>query len=162
MNFLGTPETLSALTPFLKSKSDNPRATILALYAQYARNDPVCNPSIAEARTRIVEVQKFFPNADFDSLSPMRIRDLERDPDFLKIPSYLAMMVGFDDVFENYLEAIDMKNIAQKLGLNVKDETTVNTAWPLRLESKSSPYKHDLLLASGHVGSERYVEWDRV
>lgn len=72
------------------------------------------------------------------------------------------MMVNFDAVFDHYSETIDLKDIAQWLGLRVKEENTIITAWPLRLGPKSSQEEHELLLASEHVASERYVEWERI
>jgi len=62
----------------------------------------------------------------------------------------------------------DMKfsEMPQHIGLMAKDVHTIIEKWPLRrklsLPQKGAQEEFDILQASGHTGSERYVEWRRV
>jgi hypothetical protein len=44
----------------------------------------------------------------------------------------------------------------------MKKKNTVIEKWPLRLKKGATKEEFRILHSSGHVGSERYVEWKRV
>lgn len=60
----------------------------------------------------------------------------------------------------------NFKQVAKKACILVKEKATVIEPWPtslkLRLGQEGAQEEFDLLLASGHSGLERYVEWKRI
>jgi hypothetical protein len=56
--------------------------------------------------------------------------------------------------------------LQSRFGLKVKADNTVVEKWPtalkLKLPQPAAKEEFDVLLASGHGGNERYVEWKRV
>jgi hypothetical protein len=51
-------------------------------------------------------------------------------------------------------------SIGKTIGLQVRDKNTIVEKWPLRLKRGASKENFNILLASGHIGGERYVEWE--
>jgi len=60
----------------------------------------------------------------------------------------------------------DFEGMQPRFGLTVKAEHSVIEKWPTRLKlslpQPGAQEEFDVLLASGHGGNERYVEWSRV
>jgi len=68
---------------------------------------------------------------------------------------------NFDALFHKYEEQVDFQKIGQALGLQVRNQNRIVPKWPMRLKENASKSEFEVLQASGHVGSERYVEWER-
>jgi hypothetical protein len=55
---------------------------------------------------------------------------------------------------------------SRAMGLMIKEENTIIEKWPLRLKlslpQPGAQEEFDILQASDHSGSERYVEWKRI
>jgi len=56
----------------------------------------------------------------------------------------------------------NFRSIGKATGLQVRDDNRIVDKWSLRLKRGASKQEFDIILASGHVGSERYFEWERV
>jgi hypothetical protein len=67
----------------------------------------------------------------------------------------------FDKFFDRYMQKLEFGNIGRQAGLAMKKKNTVIEKWPLRLK-KGATEEFRILHSSGHIGSERYVEWKRV
>jgi hypothetical protein len=64
------------------------------------------------------------------------------------------------------MRELNFAEMTPHIGLMVKEKHTIIEKWPMRLK-RSLPQpgaqeEFDILQASGHSGSERYVEWKRV
>jgi hypothetical protein len=57
------------------------------------------------------------------------------------------------------LNAICGEAIVKEVRLEMKEKNTVIEKWPMRLKKEATKEDFDILNASGHMGSERYVEW---
>ena len=65
----------------------------------------------------------------------------------------------FDDMFEKYMKEVRFDMVAWTARAVMKAKHTVVGKWPLRLKDGAPKEEFNLLLASGHMGCERYVEW---
>lgn len=65
-----------------------------------------------------------------------------------------------------YVKKFRFEEIADALGLEMKGKHTIIEKWPLRLNlgprDEGGKEAFTALLASGHSGIERYVEWKRI
>jgi hypothetical protein len=65
-----------------------------------------------------------------------------------------------------YMHLEDFAGMQPRLGLELKADNTVIEKWPtalkMELPQPGAQEEFDVLLASGHGGNERYVEWKRV
>ena len=56
-------------------------------------------------------------------------------------------------------------NVERSYGVKAKEPHTIIAKWPLRLKLRpgenGAKEEFELLLSSGHEGTERYVEWRR-
>jgi hypothetical protein len=62
-------------------------------------------------------------------------------------------------LFDKYLTLTRVEEAANSLGLRMKSQHTVIEKWPMRLNEHPTQHEFEMLYWSGHVGSERYVEW---
>jgi len=64
------------------------------------------------------------------------------------------------------MRELKFAEMTQDIGLMVKEQNTIIEKWPMRLKlslpQAGAQEEFDILQASGHSGSERYVEWKRV
>lgn len=148
--YLGTARTLAALAPFLKQKFKNPQAPI----------GDVENP-VLRKEVKIAEFRRYLPYIDYVALKQKGREDHEQYCDYLQFRTALGMVTDFETCFDEYMRERGFEYIGQGVGLRVKNAKTLLEMWPMVLKNSASQEKFDLLLAPGHVGSERYVEWER-
>jgi hypothetical protein len=79
--------------------------------------------------------------------------------EFLKINSPHTCK-RFRCLFNKYEKEKDFKGIGKAIELKLRDRNKIVEKWPLRLRRGVNKEDCDIILASGHVGSERYVEWE--
>lgn len=84
------------------------------------------------------------------------------DPDLLRMNDARMHFRDFDKFFDRYMQKLEFGNIGRQAGLAMKKKNTVIEKWPLRLKKGATEEEFRILHSSGHVGSERYVEWKRV
>lgn len=80
--------------------------------------------------------------------------------DFLRYNDARSMFRDLDKPFDMFMKECYLDDISQMVGLNIKNKHTLVEKWPLRLRKGANQEEFDMLLASGHMGSERYVEWE--
>jgi hypothetical protein len=76
----------------------------------------------------------------------------------LKALEACAYFRDFVALFDKYEKHFDFGSIVKAPELQVRDENRIVDKWPLRLKRGASKLEFDIMIASGHVGSERYVE----
>ena len=120
-------------------------------------------------------VHEVYSNADYlgsirsdmerlRSYIPMT-RDMVQDssrsnPDFMRFLSAQVLFRDFDELFNRYKCECRLDEISKAAGLTMKSKNTIVRPWPMRIRKNATQREFDLLLASGHTGSERYVEWN--
>lgn len=64
---------------------------------------------------------------------------------------------------QSYMQEENFDFVGRSCGLKLKEPHSITEKWPLRLKAGSSDStaqkEFDMLQASMHSGSERYVEW---
>ena len=63
------------------------------------------------------------------------------------------------DGFQRFMDECRLEKMGKASGLQMKLKNTIVEPWPIRLKKNATQDEFDVLLASSHVGSERYVEW---
>jgi hypothetical protein len=94
-------------------------------------------------------------------VTPQVLKEGANSPDLLKYMDMDAQMLvrDYDGLFERYMRIHHFEAIAKGVGLEMKEKNRVIEKWPMRLKKGATKEEFDILNASGHVGSERYVEW---
>jgi hypothetical protein len=72
-----------------------------------------------------------------------------------------VMFRDFDEPFRRFMELWQFREISKFNGLRTKGQNSIVESWPMRLSKTATKEEFDTLQASGHHGSERYVEWER-
>ena len=91
-------------------------------------------------------------------------RDMVQDssrsnPDFLRFLTAQVLFRDFDELFNRYKCECRLDEISKAAELTMDSKNTIVRPWPMRLRKNATQREFDILLASGHTGSERYVEW---
>jgi hypothetical protein len=71
------------------------------------------------------------------------------------------MFHDYEKPFSQFMVQCRFREISAASGLKMKEKNSIVEPWPLRLADEASKEEFDVLYASGHVGCERYVEWER-
>ena len=79
----------------------------------------------------------------------------------IRLTSCVNMFRDNDALFDRYMKEHHMVDDAAMFKLKVKAKHSIIDQWPLRLGKWAAQREFDMLSASGHDGSERYVEWLR-
>lgn len=138
--------------PYLKRKSQNPHATLLALFlnaVHESRTDKDYIDSIATDSAKLHRYMTIQP----DMLQPY-------NADFLRYNNARSRFQDLDELFDRFMKECCLYEISKVEGLKIKTKNTLVEKWPLRLRNGAKQEEFDRLLASGHLGSERYVEWE--
>jgi hypothetical protein len=72
------------------------------------------------------------------------------------------MFRDYDELFQRFMNECPIQESANAAGLEMKSKNTIIDPWPWRLKTNATQKEFDLLLASGHDGSERYIEWKSI
>ena len=155
--YLGLERTLTILVPWLKPADINPHATLLALFLNAVAE---CEDPSETGQTIINSssaMHKFLPPHP-GILSP-------QSPAFIKHMTALELFKDFELSFRRYMKEVDFKRCGNAAGVEMRENPTIVEPWPLRLDpiarDKKARAKFESLMASGHTGCERYVEWIR-
>ncbi len=152
--YLGPGVTLTHLSPLLRLKAENPHATIITLFLNAVhemRTEEVERSSITEDMKKAA---KYLP--------PLTMADISRGKSstvIIRMVEARMMFWDYDSLFQSYMDGMEFDKISWLSGTVVKEENTIVDAWPMRLKNDPSQEEFDHLHASGHNGSERYVEW---
>jgi len=81
--------------------------------------------------------------------------------DFLRHNNVRFVFRDFDKLFQRFHLECQFEEIGKVAVLKVKSNNTIVEPWPIRLKKNTIQDEFNNLLASGHNGSERYIEWNR-
>ncbi|KAI0884685.1 uncharacterized protein GGS22DRAFT_188894 [Annulohypoxylon maeteangense] len=163
MCWLGTPETLGSLAPLLKPPQVNPHATLITVYLNAVMEMSKMDEVKGNQMTDYVEdVQPYLKER-------VQIPRLLRNPqgaEVIRLWDARALVMDATEYFRKYMEKLDFPQIAQWLGVAMKEENTIGDPWPTALKlaagEPGAVEEFGAVLASTYTGVERYVEWKRV
>lgn len=140
--------------PLLKSRSENPYATLIALYLNAVQE--VHNPDDEDtSKSELQAASQYIWPSDADlqwvfSAGAVKLHDA------------MSKFRDFDSLFQTYIVQHQFARISWDAGLVMKDQNTIIGKWPLPLERNASQKEFDVSMSSGHTGFERHVEWARM
>ena len=154
--YLGPGITLDTFGPLLKLKTQNPNATLVALFlnAMHEAHSPL--DLLKSTLSTMERMRSYIPiSRDMVQASTGNKADL------VKFLSAEVLFRDFDAIFTRFKGECHLDEISKAAGLSMKSENTIVRPWPMRLRDNATQREFDVRLASGHTGSERYVEWKR-
>jgi hypothetical protein len=155
--YLGPARTLSVFGPLLKPRSQNPKATLLALFLNAVHEVETYEPSFsASFEPGINRIKNYLPVT-----REMLANRNCYNADSIRLHAALPIFADYDTMFRRFMEQCQFSEISALNGLRVKEKNSIVKPWPLRLGKRATKKEFDILLASSHLGSERYVEWER-
>ena len=153
--YLGPEATLAAFGPLFKLKTENPSATLVALFLNAVHE--VCSPldHPSSIRSTAERLRSYLPIT----------RDMvqggsKSSPEFVRFMSAAVLFRDFDELFSRFERECRLDEISRATGLKIKCNNTIVQPWPMRIKENATQREFDVLHASGHTGSERYVEWE--
>ncbi|KAF7867297.1 hypothetical protein EAF04_005380 [Stromatinia cepivora] len=153
--YLGPLKLLATFAPYLKRKSQNPHATLLALFLNVVHEYSDAEDHLGSMKAEMLRLNKYM------SLDAVTVSRFETwNPELNKYIDARSAFRDFDRPFDRFQKECRLNEIGQIVGLKIKSKNTLIEKWPLRLKPRSTQEDFDMLLASGHKGSERYVEWE--
>ena len=162
--YLGIRQTLATMGPLLKPKTENPHATIVTSFIN-AVNETDMNTDYVEhfaAKGRGLEVLASY---DPDGLLKFIASSSPYDPEKLRISQSFDFFRDNDKLFRIYMAAFQFDGAASVAGVKMKQRNTIVNEWPMRLKKRNgengAKEEFEVLRASSHNGTERYVEWVR-
>ncbi|KAK5168393.1 uncharacterized protein LTR77_006963 [Saxophila tyrrhenica] len=155
---LGPDQTVHLMTPLLRAPQENPHATLITLFL-----------------TAVTETYKMTAKAtgDKDELRRMFAYDgkppstptFRFDARLLALLNAVGIVRDGDEYFNRYMELLDFEEIEEQCGVAMKEPHTIIEKWPLRIKLRpgqtGAKEEFERLLASGQMGMQRYVEWQR-
>ncbi|WEW56694.1 hypothetical protein PRK78_002142 [Emydomyces testavorans] len=154
--YLGAVDTLSTFGPLLKPKTQNPKATLLTLFLNATHEMCTLADQKASFTRSIGTLQKFLP------INPQTIlKGNTLSAESLAFMNAYSMFIDGDTIFNRFVNVAGLKKLGDSLGLGMKSTQTIVAKWPMRLNENPTQREFEMLYWSGHVGSERYVEWHR-
>ncbi|APA07182.1 hypothetical protein SS1G_04092 [Sclerotinia sclerotiorum 1980 UF-70] len=155
--YLGPPKLLATFAPYLKQKSQNPHATLIALFLNAVHEYYDAHDHIGSIKAEIAQLNNYMT---LDAATISRIDQETYNPEVIKYLNARSAFRDFDRPFDKFQKHCRLNEIGPIVGLKIKSKNTVVEKWPLRLKPGSAQEDFEILLASGHTGSERYVEWE--
>ncbi|KIW63760.1 hypothetical protein PV04_08738 [Phialophora macrospora] len=156
--YLGPELTLSTFGSLLKPKSDNPKAILLGLFLNAIFENGQYDTSVVASLKANGERMAKYLTITRDMFS--RDREIS-NPDLLRFMEASSMFHDYEKPFSHFMEQCRFREISASAGLRMKEENSIVEPWPMRLADGASKEEFDVLYASGQVGCERYVEWER-
>lgn len=152
--YLGPAASLAAFGPLLKPRTENSNATIVALFLNAVHEVYAPLDDINSMHSDLDRLRAYIPIT----------RSVEKNsnssnPDLIRFMSARMLVRDFDELFTRFKSACRLDEITKAMRLKMNSKNTIVQPWPMRITETATQREFDVLLASGHVGSERYVEW---
>ncbi|KAL9041133.1 MAG: hypothetical protein Q9214_004213 [Letrouitia sp. 1 TL-2023] len=150
--FLGPKAALATFSPLLKRKTENPSATIIAYFLNAVHE--VYTPQDYRHST-VERLRSYIPITQ-----EMAQGRRSFSPEFVKFATASVLFRDFDELFDRFKRDCRLGEISDATNLKIKSKHTIVQPWPFRIKENATQHEFDVLLASGHFGSERCVEWE--
>ncbi|KAI0838466.1 hypothetical protein F5Y06DRAFT_303779 [Hypoxylon sp. FL0890] len=164
IGYIGIKETLRVLGPLLQPTAVNSHATLVMLFVN-AINEMILiddsYPPTRRLRAENMETQRLKAKRYMSE----QTLSVSNNTNFLKLVASQALVHDMDGYFNRYMGMRRFEELGLIADLQMKYPHTIIDPWPMKLPDRR-PTKEDqeyfaMLLASGHTGQERYVEWKR-
>ena len=152
--YLGPKITLATFGPLLKRKTENPNATIVALFLNAIHEVYSHHEFLKSALSTMERLRSYIPMT-----RDMLQASSRPNAAFVRFLSAEVLFRDFDGLFNRFKRESRLEEISKAVSLTMKSENTIVRPWPLRLRTNATQREFDVRLASGHTGSEWYVEW---
>ncbi len=150
--YLGPNVTLSTFGPMLKRKSENPHATLITLFLNAVMEETNLGEHLhLQMANEMKKAKRYLPATPPPTS--------ESCPEFVRFIEACMYFRDFDIPFGRFVRSCRLDEIAKAAGIEMKPKNTIIDKWPMRLRSNATQEEFDLILGSGHVGFERYIEW---
>ena len=120
----------------------------------------------ARLKMAMTAMKKFLPMTTPNPMSLMGMMTgsagAMADPDMIRIMSYYTMFGDFDKVFGTFLQQVRMSALMKKYGVKIRETNLLSEPWPMQVTEKTTKEEFLRLSASDHLGSEHYVEFERL
>lgn len=165
----------------LKSRTENPHATLLMLFLNAVREEESFLSSDSKTKTapapdarRVQNIKKFLPHIDPGVVDLVMGQTTPSSPgrtfilDVTMISSAMRMFDNFDDCFNGFLECPDpikvasMDTLTQAHGMKVKTQHTIIKPWPYRVTNNTTKEEFSSMLSESTTGDERYMEFEKL
>ncbi|KAJ9663962.1 hypothetical protein H2201_005444 [Coniosporium apollinis] len=155
--WVGPEAALITLAPLLKRASDNPHAILLTLFLNAVHEVFYDTDNIASLHEEMSRLRSYV------NLAPDVVLAGDKfNADFIMFTDARPVVRDFDKLFDRWMREHRFGDIGKAVGLKMGSEHTIVPPWPMRLRQNATQREFDRLRASGHVESERYVEWKSV
>ncbi|RWA06465.1 hypothetical protein EKO27_g8646 [Xylaria grammica] len=169
-NYLGISRTLKTFGPLLRSSSANLHATLITAFLNAVSEMKaifrIMNPFVEAIATRVdTETALKYIGSDLTAPAGTFAEMAERiKTDVIKVSCAISQVGDMDEYFNLYMDRYNFAHACSSAGVKMKEKHTIIPPWPLRVDGGLHPTQKDredfkLLLGTGHVGHERYVEW---
>lgn len=153
--YLGPRATLAAFGPLLKRKTENPSATMVALFLNAVHEVYSPLDYLSSIHSDMERLRSYI------SVTRDVVQDGSRfNPELIKFMSAQVLVREFDELFSRFKCECRLDEISKATGLRMRSKNMIVQPWPMRLKKNATQREFNVLLASGHNGSERYVEWE--
>lgn len=156
---------MQSIGQLLKSKEENPKATLLMLFLNAVSETYYLDANGEEKRAKesMELMQKFIPMTPMTMMALMGGEQaMVSNPEWIRVSSCYTMFGDFDKAFKTSLKDVRMDRVAKAFGMVAKKKHTIVDPWPLRITEKNTQEDFDLLCGSNHTGAERYMEIERI
>jgi hypothetical protein len=163
--YLGYKATISTFAPFLRSKTQNRKATMLLLFQNLVWSlEMECGPEYAKAdmskRSRWVASHLCEDEAE-DLFTQNPARNPFKDPELGRHYCLPAALDDYDSLFKKFVETSQINELAKAYGVGMKKSHSLVEKWPYRITYATSKKDVEILLLMDVCGKERYVEFER-
>jgi hypothetical protein len=161
--YIGPRRTLSTFAPFLKPKSQNPKATLLLLFFNVIREEEDHHSTLLDAaimarRGRLIkryfsDVKPYLLDAALGKGGLASMQYITT-PEVVLLTDVMTYWDDFDVSFGRFLENADpdsekpvpLQKLAVENGLMIKDKHSIVPPWPYRASEKTTREEFDVLL----------------
>ncbi|KAE8361677.1 hypothetical protein BDV27DRAFT_26211 [Aspergillus caelatus] len=157
LGYLGPAKTLALFGPLLKSKKENPKATLIMLFLNATREMSTAGDQLSCMPRAMDTLQRFLPMRPRHGVPTNKY-----NADFLNQMDALDLFTDNDTLFNRLIERARFRDMGSFLGLEMKVDNSIVAKWPMRLGENPTQHEFEMVFWSGHTGCERYVEWHRV
>ena len=147
--YLGPGVTLATFGPLLKRKTENPNASIVALFLNavhevYSRADYLgsIRPDLERLRLYIPMTRDMVQNSN------------RSNADFVRFLGAQVLFRDFDELFNRFKCECRLDEISKAVELTMDSKNTIVRPWPMRIGKNATQREFNILFASGHTGSE--------
>lgn len=163
--YVGPATTLSTFASLLRTKEQNPRATLLLLFLNVAHekeHELGMTYKKADLASRMKRLVKLI-GVDMEATARLAMGDrtLLFDPEFHRRMRLHDMFADFDELFDGFLKGARMNELAKQNGVRVKKQQSVVDKWPYRVTQRTSEKEFEIMSNLVVTEWERYVELEQ-